>query len=179
MSQGTPKDILLSYLCHKHHSFKFKHWTEIKNTSYKNKMLRVFSRYLINYTLIWIYWVKFSLWTIILVTRIEHRSIADKFRNPWALIAKENNVPYSVGFGFLFLFDDNKVRKSVVLDCFKSFNDSPSRSVQCQYFNRFCSYDPMSLRKVASSKFCLQQYIQWSKKSKFTMLGFHCFMNHY
>lgn len=141
MSQGTPKDILLSYLYHKHHSFKFNHWTEIKNTSYKNKMLRVFSRYLINYTLIWIYWVRFSLWTIILVTRIEHRSIADKFRNPWALIAKENNVPYSVGFGFLFLLDDNKVRKSIVLDCFESFNDSPSRSVHCQYVNRFYSYD--------------------------------------
>lgn len=130
MPQGTPKDILLSYLCHKHHSFKFNHWTKIKkNVIFKFKMLRVFSRYLISYTLIWIYWVMFSRWTIILVTRIQHRSIADKFRNPWALITKENNVLHSVVFGFLLLFDDNKVRKSIVPHRFESFNDSPNRSV--------------------------------------------------
>ena len=135
MPQGTPKDILLLSV-----AFAI-NIIPSNSTIGRKQEKRVLSRYLINYTLIWIYWVKFSLWTILLVTRIEHRSIADKFRNPWALIAKENNVPYSVGFGFLFLFDDNKVTKSIVLDCFESFNDSPSRSVHCQFFNRFCSYD--------------------------------------
>lgn len=34
MPQGTPKDILLLYVCHKHHSFKFNHWTKIRKTSF-------------------------------------------------------------------------------------------------------------------------------------------------
>ena len=77
---------------HKRPSTNFRQQTSVDIWSpyewAKNKVLRVLSCYLINYTLIWLYWVKVSRWTIILVTRIEHRSIVETFSTPSALIVE-------------------------------------------------------------------------------------------
>lgn len=102
-------------------------------------MLRVLSCYLINYALIWLYWVNVSLWTIILVTRIQYRSTVEAISTPSALIVERKW--YSV---FCWVCSSSPVwrQQGEKINCTSRHSSIWVNSTIIQsnrYFNRFCA----------------------------------------